>query len=99
MSKKVKHKPPFGESALTKEDLDKMAAAGCRVPGCGCRNAELFIVPRCHPCGVEISYNPVDGLLHISCLHCQKPVADILPAPRQQWPAVRLDVGGINGPC
>lgn len=87
------------QEPLTKEDLEVLAARGCDIPGCDCRNEEIFVHPRCHNDGLYVSYNPKSGLVHLTCRRCEAPVLNIVPASRQESPKVQLDKERPHGAC
>jgi hypothetical protein len=64
----------------TRKELD---AAGCDMPDCGHDHSILYFHGRCHPASsVDAYYEKGDGLLHIRCHTCGKPISNIKVAER-----------------
>lgn len=63
---------------LTRPQLD---AQGCDTPDCGHDHSILYLHAACHPgAGVDVSYVKADGMLHVVCHKCDKPVGLIAVA-------------------
>jgi hypothetical protein len=63
---------------LTQVQLDVMASAGCSIPGCPCKNMSdgfYFGQLCCEGAGHDIRY--FEGVLWITCHHCEGPVAKV----------------------
>lgn len=75
MTQKIEMKP------LAIPELERMLEGGCGVPGCGCKDDNLYLTQRCHPqAGVDACYHKGTGILTISCRRCDAKVADIAVA-------------------
>lgn len=69
--------------ALTKIQLDKMAAHGCANPDCDHKNheGEIYLNSRCHPgAPVHAVYKLRSGKVRLMCCVCKKFVADVAVA-------------------
>lgn len=67
------------------EDLDAMAAAGCQTEGCDHRGEPVFLHAKCHVGGrIEAMY--LEGVLHVRCLECSKPIVEIVVARKDGGP-------------
>jgi len=69
---------------LYREDMDQVVMGGCSSPDCTDPHVKnMFIHGKCHTgAGNEVEYN--EGVLHIRCLECKKPIADFPVQPRPQ---------------
>ena len=66
--------------SLTRDDLDRMAARGCDMPGCDhADHEEIYLHARCHlRAGTRVSYRRGSGLLRIACRQCRQEIATVL---------------------
>ena len=66
------------------EDLERLAASGCQVPGCTHEHDhKLVLNARCHPrAGTDLKL--VDGGLHVCCAECGAFVIAIAVARREE---------------
>lgn len=65
---------------VMKDELDKMAAHGCAVPGCNHADHDgtIFLHGRCHIKGrLEVSYTIRSGVLKVACRECGWVVANV----------------------
>lgn len=67
------------KTALTKIQLDLIAAGGCATPGCKHEDhGTLYLHQRCHPeAPIEVSYTIRTGIIRVACFACKRPIADI----------------------
>lgn len=61
--------------ALTQWQLER---GGCATPNCGHDHSVLYLNAKCHPgTGVEVAYIKGQGIARVTCLKCQKIIADL----------------------
>lgn len=65
---------------LRKEDLDRLVKLGCCAEGCDHKeDAPMYLHSSCHM-GSHLEVGYKDGILHLACGACKKPVVRVAVA-------------------